>query len=140
MKTTTKVLMTALIGALMVLAQFSGADLKAEVALRAAIEKETVQGDLKGAIEQYKKLANNSDHAVAAKALITPLPFRCQDVRRRRWKRELYGGPRRNCWNSQNRATEISFRDFETFCPGTLTFDSGCANKTIISYNGSILV
>src|SRR5579862_3488658 len=70
MKTTTKVLMTALIGALMVLAQFSGADLKAEVALRAAIEKETVQGDLKGAIEQYKKLANNSDHAVAAKALI----------------------------------------------------------------------
>jgi Tol biopolymer transport system component len=44
--------------------------IKDEVALRTAIEKETVQGDLKGAIEQYKKLSQSSDHAVAAQALI----------------------------------------------------------------------
>ena len=34
---------------------------KAEVALRAAMEKETVEGDVKGAIEQYKKLAQNNN-------------------------------------------------------------------------------
>jgi Tol biopolymer transport system component len=43
---------------------------KEEVALRDAIEKETVQGDIKGAIERYKKLAQSSDHAIAAKARI----------------------------------------------------------------------
>ncbi len=45
-------------------------DNKAEVALQAAIKTETVDGNLKGAIEQYQKLANSSDRAVAAKALI----------------------------------------------------------------------
>jgi hypothetical protein len=43
---------------------------KAEVALRAAMEKETVEGDVKGAIEQYKKLAQNSNKSVAARALL----------------------------------------------------------------------
>jgi len=43
---------------------------KEEVALRAAMEKETVQGDLKGAIEQYKKLAQGSNRAIAAQALL----------------------------------------------------------------------
>jgi Tol biopolymer transport system component len=43
---------------------------KAEVAFRAAMEKETVDGDLKGAIEQYKKLAQNNNKSVAARALV----------------------------------------------------------------------
>jgi hypothetical protein len=43
---------------------------KADVALRAAMETETVKGDLKGAIEQYKKIAESSDRVVAAKALL----------------------------------------------------------------------
>jgi Tol biopolymer transport system component len=41
-----------------------------EVALHAAMKKETVDGDLKGAIEAYKKLAQSRDHAIAAKALV----------------------------------------------------------------------
>lgn len=43
---------------------------RAEVAFRAALEKETVEGDLKGAIEQYKKLAQNNNKSVAARALL----------------------------------------------------------------------
>ncbi len=43
---------------------------KAEVALRAAIEKETVEGNLKVAIEEYKKLAQNATKSVAARALV----------------------------------------------------------------------
>ena len=45
-------------------------DPRAEAQLQAAINKETVEGDLKGAIELYQKLANGSDHAAAAKALV----------------------------------------------------------------------
>ncbi|MDP2996545.1 MAG: hypothetical protein Q8N47_03590 [Bryobacterales bacterium] len=45
-------------------------DTRAEVALQAAIKKEAVDGDLKSAIEQYKKLAQGRDRAVAAKALV----------------------------------------------------------------------
>jgi len=41
-----------------------------EVQLKAAVHKEDVEGDLKGAIEQYKKLANSSNRTVAAKALV----------------------------------------------------------------------
>jgi Tol biopolymer transport system component len=40
------------------------------VALRAAMETETVKGDLKAAIEQYKKLAESSERGVAAQALL----------------------------------------------------------------------
>ena len=43
---------------------------KDEVALRAAMERETVRGDLKGAIEQYKKLAQSADKSIAARALL----------------------------------------------------------------------
>jgi len=46
---------------------------KAEVALRAAMEKETVAGDLKGAIEEYRTIATTyakSNRAVAARALL----------------------------------------------------------------------
>lgn len=42
----------------------------AAVALRAAMETETVKGDLKAAIEQYRALAKNPDRAVAAQALV----------------------------------------------------------------------
>jgi Tol biopolymer transport system component len=45
-------------------------DPRSEAQLQAAINKETVEGDLKGAIELYQRLANGSDHAVAAQALV----------------------------------------------------------------------
>ncbi len=43
---------------------------KAEVDLQATIRMETVEGDLSGAIEAYKKIAEVSNRAVAATALI----------------------------------------------------------------------
>ena len=43
---------------------------KPELSLQKAIQTEMVDGDLKGAIDQYKKLAQGKDRAVAAKALI----------------------------------------------------------------------
>ena len=45
----------------------------ADVQFKAAQQKEQVEGDLKGAIEQYKKLAEGKDRAIAAKALIRSL-------------------------------------------------------------------
>ncbi len=57
-------------GALLAFGSGVAAEVSAEVALRAAIEKETVKGDLKGAIDQYKKLAQDKDRSVAAKALL----------------------------------------------------------------------
>ena len=52
-------------------AQQPGAN-RAEVALQAAIKIETIDGDLKAAIEAYKKIAATygSDRAVAARALV----------------------------------------------------------------------
>ena len=41
-----------------------------EVALRAAMETETVKGDLKAAIEQYQKVVDSGDRALAAQALL----------------------------------------------------------------------
>lgn len=43
---------------------------KAEVAYRAAMEKEAADGDLKSAIAEYEKLARGGNRAVAAKALV----------------------------------------------------------------------
>lgn len=43
---------------------------KAEVAYKAALEKEVADGDLKSAIAQYEQLARGSNRAVAAKALV----------------------------------------------------------------------
>ena len=50
----------------------SHAQVRAEVALRAAMEQETVQGDVKGAIEAYRKIvdAYPKDRAVQAQALL----------------------------------------------------------------------
>jgi len=50
--------------------QSATSSVKEEVALRAAMEKETVQGDLKAALEEYKKLAQSRDRSVAARALV----------------------------------------------------------------------
>lgn len=46
--------------------------MRAEVALRAAVEQETVKGDLKGAIEAYRKIVDGypNDRAVRAQALV----------------------------------------------------------------------
>src|SRR5262245_23730059 len=57
-----------LAGAVMTAAQRT-----ADVALRAAIETETVRGDVRGAIEQYKRIVDtygNSDRGIAAQALL----------------------------------------------------------------------
>jgi tetratricopeptide (TPR) repeat protein len=43
---------------------------KEQSSLQKAIQTETVDGDLKSAIEQYKKIAQSRDHSVAAKALL----------------------------------------------------------------------
>jgi Tol biopolymer transport system component len=43
---------------------------KGAVALKAAMDKETLEGDPKGAIEQYKKIAQSKDPAIAARALV----------------------------------------------------------------------
>ncbi|UCF37499.1 MAG: PD40 domain-containing protein [Acidobacteriota bacterium] len=57
-----------LVGLLFVPAGFSQVD--PEFALRAAMETETVEGDLKSAIEQYQEIAASSDRAIAVKALV----------------------------------------------------------------------
>ena len=43
---------------------------RAEILFESARQKETLEGDLKGAIEQYRKIARTSDRALAAKALL----------------------------------------------------------------------
>jgi len=42
----------------------------ADVALRAAIETETIKGDVNAAIEQYQRLSNGANRGVAAQALV----------------------------------------------------------------------
>ncbi|MDQ3487559.1 MAG: tetratricopeptide repeat protein [Acidobacteriota bacterium] len=55
-----------------VLAAGAAAQVRAEVALRAAVEQEIVKGDLKGAIEAYRKIVDGypNDRAVRAQALV----------------------------------------------------------------------
>ena len=62
----------ALLGTLLLSADNPGAQTRGEgeVALRAAMETETVKGDLQSAIEQYRKIAAGSDRSLAARALI----------------------------------------------------------------------
>ena len=45
-------------------------DNRADAQLQAAINKETVEGDLKSAVDLYKKVAQSGNRAVAAKALV----------------------------------------------------------------------
>lgn len=58
----------ALLAAIVATAQSPKDD--AEVQLRAAIEKETVSGDLKAAIQLYEKIARGGNRSAAAKALV----------------------------------------------------------------------
>jgi len=64
--------MAAALAALSIVSITLAAEIKAEVALRAAMEQETVKGDLKGAIEQYKKIlgAYPQERSVTARALL----------------------------------------------------------------------
>jgi Tol biopolymer transport system component len=59
-------------GVIVMLVATAGAQVRADVALRAAVEQETVKGDLKGAIEAYRKIADGypEDRAVRAQALV----------------------------------------------------------------------
>ncbi len=66
-KTLTIILMTGMLAVGMESTRQSG---QAEVELQAAIRMETVEGNLKGAVEAYKKLADGADRGVAAKALV----------------------------------------------------------------------
>jgi Tol biopolymer transport system component len=66
-KILTIVLMTGMLAVGLGSARQTG---QAEVELQAAIRMETVEGNMKGAIEAYKKLADGADRAVAAKALV----------------------------------------------------------------------
>ena len=61
---------TLLLGALLTVQGTPLAQVSAEVALRAAMETETVEGDLRGAIEQYRKIADGDDRGLAATALV----------------------------------------------------------------------
>jgi Tol biopolymer transport system component len=67
MKSIARMIGTLLTGAVLACAQ-TGA--QPEVALRAAMELETVKGDLRGAIQRYARLAEGQDRAVAATALV----------------------------------------------------------------------
>ena len=59
--------LTACTGGVLLLAE---SPRTAEVQFKAAQHKEQVEGDLKGAIEQYKKIAQISDRTLAARALV----------------------------------------------------------------------
>ena len=61
-----------MLGGFLVVAAKPTAQGKADVALRAAMETETVKGDLKAAIEQYKKIVAGAgtNRALAAQALV----------------------------------------------------------------------
>lgn len=60
----------ALFAALLAVPVIPTAQGSGEVALRAAMETETVKGDLRAAIEQYKQIAAGRDRTLAAKALL----------------------------------------------------------------------
>ena len=66
-------LTTWILVALLGLPSLAGAQVKPEVSLRAAVETETVKGDLKGALKQYAEIVSKyqkTDRAVAAEALL----------------------------------------------------------------------
>jgi len=61
---------TLLLSALLAVPGTALGQVSAEVALRAAMETETVEGDLRGAIEQYRTIAEGDDRGLAAAALV----------------------------------------------------------------------
>ena len=62
-------LATALFAAWLAVTALPRAQGSGEVALRAAMETENVKGDLRAAIEQYKKIAAGTDRAIVVRAL-----------------------------------------------------------------------
>ena len=70
MRPTRMWIVTWLLAALLALPGTALTQVGAEVALRAAMETETVAGDLRGAIEQYRKIAEGDDPRLAAAALV----------------------------------------------------------------------
>ncbi|HTG74452.1 MAG TPA: hypothetical protein VMB70_11810, partial [Terriglobia bacterium] len=70
MRRRTRILIASASILLLVGMAVSQQDNGAEAKLRAAMDKETIDGDLKGAIEQYRKLAQGKDRSVAARALV----------------------------------------------------------------------
>jgi hypothetical protein len=72
MKPTKLFLVTVLLGLALSVAYSANllTDDRSEVALQAAIKKETIDGDLKGAIELYKRIAQSGNRTLAAKALV----------------------------------------------------------------------
>jgi hypothetical protein len=70
MNRTTGLMAALILGAIIALPTGPRAQSKADVALHAAIETETVKADLKAALEQYIALADGADRAVGAKALV----------------------------------------------------------------------
>src|SRR5258708_40369263 len=65
-----RMLITTVSVALVIALGAAQKDSRADAQLQAAINKETVEGDLKSAIELYKKIAQAGNRAVAAKALV----------------------------------------------------------------------
>ena len=63
-------ILAALVAGLLTVPAVTHTQSSGEVALRVAMETETVKGDLRAAIEQYKTIAAGSDRALAAKALL----------------------------------------------------------------------
>ena len=66
----TRVTLVCVVAIVLAYGARSGAQQSAEVALRAAIETETIKGDVTAAIEQYRRLAEGSNRAVASQALM----------------------------------------------------------------------
>ncbi len=69
---TARLLLVIFVGTLLITRSAVNAQVqaRAEAALKAAMDREVVQGDLRGALEQYKRIAESKDRAIAAKALI----------------------------------------------------------------------
>jgi len=66
----TRFILAALLGGVLTLPVTASQQTDLQVVLRRAIEMETVDGDPRGAIEQYKKVAESSDRALATAALL----------------------------------------------------------------------
>jgi Tol biopolymer transport system component len=70
MSRATRISLACIVATAMVYTAQPVAQQSGDVALRAAVETETIKGDLAGAIEQYRALAEGDDRAVAAQALL----------------------------------------------------------------------
>ena len=118
---------------------------RAEVALRAAIEQETVKGDLKGAIEAYRKIVDGyaDNRAVRAQALV-----RLADAYRKlgdAQAKQFYERVIREFADQREQVTIARSRIGQPATGGTLTarrvwtLPSGGASATNVSPDGLFL-